>query len=90
MSKLSTGEKSSFEFSEWLVPSGSNRLCVVIIYHVPYSAEHPVSTNLFFAEFSDYMESVILGTEKLVIMGDFNIHVDVAGDKGCKEATGFI
>ena len=81
VSKLSAGEKSSFELSEWLVTSGSYRLRAVIIYRVPYSAVHSVSTNAFFAEFSDYMESIILAPEKLVIMGDFNIHVDVAGDK---------
>ena len=54
---------------------------MVIIYRVPYSAETPVSTNAFFAEFSDNMESIILAAEKLVIVGDFNIHVDEAGDR---------
>ena len=54
---------------------------MVIIYRVPYSAEIPVSTNAFFAEFSDNMESIILAAERLVIVGDFNIHVDVAGDR---------
>ena len=33
------------------------------------------------AELSDYMESIILAPEKLVIMADSNIHVDVAGDR---------
>ena len=41
----------------------------------------PVSTNAFFAVLSDYMESIILAPEKLVIMADSNIHVDVAGDR---------
>ena len=81
VSKLSAGKESSFEFSEWLVTSCSDRLSVVIIYRVPYSAEIPVSTKAFFAEFSDNMESIILAAEKLVIVGDFNIHVDVAGDR---------
>ena len=34
-----------------------------------------MSTKVFFFEFSDYMESVITSTEKLVILGDVNVHV---------------
>ena len=58
---VASGERTSFEFSEWLVVSGTCRLRVVIVYRVPYSAEHPVSTNVFFTEFS-----VIMFTKKLV------------------------
>ena len=56
-------------------------LRAVIIYRVSYSAGYPLSTNAFFAELSDYMESIVLAPEKLVIMGYSNIHVDVAGDR---------
>ena len=77
---VASGELTSFEFSEWLVVSGTYRLRVVVIYRVPYSVEHLVSTNVFFTEFSDYMETVIMSTEKLVILGDFNIHIDVPSD----------
>ena len=77
---VASDELTSFEFSEWLVVSGTYRLRVVVIYRVPYSVEHPVSTNVFFTEFSDYMETVIMSTEKLVILGDFNIHIDVPSD----------
>ena len=90
MSKLSADKKSSFEFSKWLVTSCSDRLSVVIIYRVPYSAEIPVSTNAFFAEFSDNMESIILAAEKLVIVGDFNIHVDVAGDRDASKLQDYL
>ena len=31
----------------------------------------------FFNDFSDYLETVFLCKEQLVIVGDFNIHVDV-------------
>ncbi|KAL9957977.1 hypothetical protein ACROYT_G034937 [Oculina patagonica] len=34
----------------------------------------------FFTEFSDYLETIVLCKEQLVVVGDFNIHVDVPDD----------
>lgn len=78
-SKVSCIKKSSFEVSEWLVDVRSTRLRIVIIYRLPFSPVHPVSISTFFAEFSDYLESVMCN-EPLVLLGDFNIHVDVPTD----------
>ena len=39
-----------------------------------------MSTGVYFEEFSDYLESIILSSEPLLITGDFNIHVKVVGD----------
>ena len=79
--KISAGEKESFEFSEWIVQQrSSHNLRVVILYRPPYSDEHRVPTSTFFSELSDYLESIVLCQEKLLISGDFNIHVDDAGD----------
>lgn len=62
---VASRERESFEFSEWLVISGTYRLRVIVIYRVPYSTEHPVSTKVFFFEFSDCMESVYWETRDL-------------------------
>lgn len=78
---ICSGEKSSFEFSEWKLTSSSNfplRLCVV--YRPPYSGNHPVCTGTFFREFSEYLDTIIMSSEPLVITGDFNIHMDVKDD----------
>lgn len=45
------------------------------------SPNHPVTTGVFFEEFSDYLESIILSSEPLLVTGDFSIHVDVVGDR---------
>ena len=77
ITKVDAGEKASFEFSEWIVTSPSlHNLRLVIIYRPPYSDEHRVSTNVFFTEFSNYLESILLSKEQLPITGHFNIHVD--------------
>ena len=75
-----SAERSSFEVSEWLVVFGSVRLHVVIVYRPTYSAEHPVTTSVFFHKFSVYLESLVMCNELLLICGDFNIHMDVPSD----------
>ena len=78
--KVFSAERSSFEVSEWLVEFGTVRLRVVIVYRPTYSADHPVTTSVFFYEFSDYLESLVMCNELLLICGDINIHMDVPSD----------
>ena len=78
--KLESGSRISFEFSEYLVCTGSIRIRLVIIYRPPYSVIHPVTVNSFIDEFSEYLESVILSNELICLTGDFNIHVDDHND----------
>ena len=53
---------------------------MVVVYRPPHSGEHKVPTSVFFDEFSAYLESLLLCKERLLICGDFNIHVDSADD----------
>ena len=78
--KVLSAEKSSFEVSEWLVNVGAMHFRVVVMYRPPYSAEHTVSTAVFIGEFADYLESVVMSSELLIISGDFNIHMDVSNN----------
>ena len=57
--KVNCGERRSFEFGEWILKHGSSKLRVIVIYRIPYSAAHPVSTSVFLDEFSAYLESVM-------------------------------
>ena len=78
--KIDSGERTSFEFSEWRVTYTSFRAKLIIIYRPPYSQAHSVTPRVFFEEFSSYLESVILSPEPLILPGDFNFHMDVASD----------
>ena len=72
---------SSFEFSEWIVTSSFSRsLRIVILYRPPYSDQHKVTTEKFLMDFSTYLETLLLVKEELLIVGDFNIHVDISND----------
>ena len=72
---------ASYEFSEWLIHlTSAEKMRVVVVYRPPYSGEHKVPTSVFFDEFSAYLESLLLCKERLLICGDFNIHVDSVDD----------
>ena len=78
--QFAAGEKSSFEFSKYLIDASSFQFRLVIIYRIPYSAVHPITSSTFFLEFSDYLDSLLLSKVPLYISGDFKFHLDVSGD----------
>lgn len=69
-------EYKSFEVSEWNVNFNNTNLKIIIVYRPPYSSSHPVSLGTFFDELSTFLERIVLCPEKLIISGDFNIHLD--------------
>ena len=80
VSKLSHGQKSSFEFSEWLVQWSNKRLKLCILYHPPYSQSNPITNGTFLDEFDEYLDCTVLSDELLCITGDFNIHMNKPQD----------
>ena len=53
-------------------------LRLVTVYRPPYSAKHPVTTSTFYnGPFTDYLESLVMSSEPLIILGDFNIRMDL-------------
>ena len=77
VSEIITGEKPSFEFAEYIVSDNSSKFRLIVVYRPPYSDTHPVTINMFLDNFADYLESIILCPEPLLIAGDLNIHVDI-------------
>ena len=63
--------------SEWLIIAGSRRLRIIVVYRPGYSVDHPITSIVFFNEFSEYLESILMSNEPLLITGDFNFHMDV-------------
>lgn len=59
--------------------SSSSNFRINIFYRPPYSDEHKI-TFAFIDEFSNCLESVVLSKENLLIIGDFNIYIDVPSD----------
>ncbi len=79
--------RNSLAYSEIIVPHGSSFECVVarpsdsklpliVVIYRPPSA----SMSQFLSDFSDFIAKVILGKRPILVVGDFNIHVDDAND----------
>ena len=80
VSNVYSDEKTLFEVSEWLVSFGSTCVRTVIVYKLRYSEDHPINAGVFFHEFAEYVESIVMSSDKLLITGDFNFHMDVPMD----------
>ena len=52
-------------------------LKVVIICCPPYSSKNKINLCVFFEEFISLFTSLVSYAGKLIIIGDFNIHMDV-------------
>ena len=58
----------------------NNKVKVAIIYRTPFSEKHPVTVTTFLRDIAEYLESIVLSSERLLIVGDMNIHMDVPDD----------
>ena len=80
MTKVRNGEEESFEYYKLLVQISSSRQVIAIIYRTPHSEDHRVRKGAFLSEFSSFMESIILSKDHLLILGDFNIRLNLSTD----------
>ena len=76
-----------FEVSEFLVSFGSTLMGTVIVYRPPYSEDHPITTGVFFHEFTEYLESVVMSSDKLLIIGYFDFYIDVPTNPNNKHTS---
>lgn len=78
------GEKRSFEISEWIILGrGCCKLRIVVVYPLHYSPNHPGTTPwcAFFRRLRTIWSPLFfLRSRKLLVTGDFYIHVDVVGE----------
>jgi hypothetical protein len=66
----------SFEFLNLSIMYRLRRVRLLVVYRPPAS-----STTVFMTEFQAVLEILSTLPEKVIIVGDFNIHVDVPSDK---------
>ena len=80
-------EKGSFQFAVWKLEIKNKVLTVVGVYHPPTKHHVNDSNEVFITKFLDFMSDLQLESKNIVILGDFNLHVD---DKSDTDAQQFI
>ena len=68
-------DSSTFEFAH--VFSASRSLHIIAVYRPPPSAANTFTTNAFLTEVDEFFGQVSLLNGHVVILGDFNMHIDL-------------
>ena len=70
----------SFEHMQLLIKSFGKWIRVIVVYRPPPSATNKLTTSLFLSEFITLLENLSITSGELLILGDFNLHVDKPSD----------
>ena len=74
--QLDSGSKSSFEYLVCRFLGKSVAVTTVAIYHPPYSATNNTTNAKFIDKFTEYLVDSIMTYNNIVILGDFNLHIN--------------
>ena len=74
----------SFEFTDVLLKHSSLCLRLIIVYRPQTMADGTSSAAKFFEEFPSFLESLAILPGSLLIVGDFNLHVNDASDRSAQ------
>ena len=85
MKLISKGIKLSYEYLEVNFIAQGYNIILLIVYRPPYSQANSVTTNVFFDKFESHLDSLIVKSGKLMLIGDFNIHMDNPTNNDCKK-----
>ena len=70
----------SFEHMQLLIKSFGKWMRVIVLYSPPPSATNKLTTSLFLSEFTTLLNNLSITSGELLILGDFNLHVDKPSD----------
>ncbi len=66
----------SFEHKELLLKSTSKWTRIIVIYRPPPSKENGLTVPQFLEEFQTFLETLAISPGELLLMGDFNFHIE--------------
>ena len=77
---LGSGQLRSFQFAKWRIVLKHTTLTILAIYHPPYSNQSKATNQDFLDEFTDWVAEYIMNDTNVIILGDFNLHVNDPND----------
>ena len=72
---------NSFEFTDCIIRHSSTGLRMVVVYRPPPSKKNQLNVTMFLDEFGSFLEKIITTARPLIIVGDFNFHLDNLDDR---------
>ena len=75
--------KCSFQADKFKIQVNKCNITLLSIYHPPYSTVNPVTKKMFISDFTEWICDQLFMTDhgnNLLILGDFNIHVNDESD----------
>ncbi len=70
----------SFEYAEHMLKQSSILIRIIVLHLPPPSTENGLTNKQFLSEFSSFLEHQIILPGELLLLGDFNIHIDDTND----------
>ena len=77
---LGLGQLRFFQFAKWRIVLKHTTLTILAIYHPPYSNQSKVTNCDFLDEFIDWVVEYIMNDTNVIVLGDFNLHVNDPND----------
>ena len=71
----------TFELMDVIMKDGRNSPLRVVVIYRPPRTEGCSTANTFFEEFSAFLEEILLCPQRMIIVGDFNFHVNDTLDR---------
>ena len=75
---LTSGQNRTFEHITWIVQVNKKSLSITGIYHPP--PKDRVTNSMFIDDITNHLTSILPTTQRNLILGDFNIHIDGVHD----------
>jgi exonuclease III len=90
--KLKSPTYSTFEMCLWNIQIKQTDLNLLALYRPPYSPKHRKTVPMFLREFSEVWSNILAtyNNERLLLLGDFNIHIDISNNSDTKSFAEFL
>ena len=77
---LHEGQLNTFQYAKWQLVLKHTSITIIAIYHQPPSNLTRVTNGEFLDEFTDWAAESVSTSNNVILVGDFNLHINNAND----------
>ena len=74
------GQLNTFQYAKWQLALKHTSITVIAIYHPPPSNFARVTNGEFLDEFTDWAAESVSTSNNVILVGDFNLHINNPND----------